>query len=239
MKKGIRWLFTVFGPLAWITQWLNDSIKTLIEQEGWNRWLAASWHPALNAAVAALSSPYTAYAGCFATGVAATLWIMKLTGGPESAKADLSLGQTLYVGEVRVSVENIAQERHSEISLRVFNGSRTPVSLSAVSGQLTFSGKGGDGKLPTPTIRSDTAAAGLPFKEWFIVLDQRIPSDEAVKLTKTLENAEVIQFDLRQLRIEVTDGSSKSLLILDGVTATRRAVAYGRIAYASAHIRLG
>jgi hypothetical protein len=72
-----------------------------------------------------------------------------------------------------------------------------------------------------------------------IVLDQRIPSADAKLLSDTLENGGIIQFDLRSLKIAVTDGIDQTTLPLAGVTVTRTRPSYGRIIYAGANMRLG
>ncbi|MDB5609828.1 MAG: hypothetical protein JWP25_6728 [Bradyrhizobium sp.] len=240
MQKIVRWLSTLLSAPALLALLFSENIKRLFDQEGWNKWLAYSWHPVLNMVIAVISTSTAAYVICFVAGVAATMWFVYLRNGKETGLIEAPLAQALYVGEMRVQVEHIAQERHSEISIRVFNGTGKAISLVGVSGQIAFSGSGGTGKLPTPTIRPDSAASVKPCEEWFILMNQRIPSDEATKLVSTLDKADTIQFDMREIKIEVSDGDRKaSLNLWGGVSASRATVSYGRVVHLTANIRLG
>jgi hypothetical protein len=239
MQKVVRWFSTLLSAPALLALLFSENIKRLFDQEGWNKWLAESWHPVLNAVIVATSSSTAKYVACFAAGVAAAMWLVYLKTSTKTAAMEVSLANALYVGEIRISVEHIAKEHHSEISLRVFNGSGKPISLVSVSGQISFSGSGGAGKLPAPTVRPDSAKSAEPYQEWFLILNQRIPSEEATKLVATLENAGTIQFDAREINIEVSDGTDKSSLTMWGVAANRTAVSYGRIVYVTGNIRGG
>jgi hypothetical protein len=242
MKRLFGWILAIFGPAALLALFFTENIKRLFEQEGWNRLLANWWHPILDSFWTAITSVYAIFFGSFLAGVAlaavaSVLWAMRRK--PKSDHAPVSLSEALYVGEIRVSVEQIKDERHSEIIMRVFNGSWSAAKVAKVSGQIKYSGKGGEGTLPTPRVRSDATIAS-PFKEGLLLLNQHVPAEDAAKLSATLEDSGTIYFDLRQLKIEVSDGTGRSysLGLWGGVTATKTAVAYGRIVPLSAAVRI-
>ncbi|MDP2412256.1 MAG: hypothetical protein Q8M26_18475 [Pseudolabrys sp.] len=119
-----------------------------------------------------------------------------------------SLQKGLYVADVRIGLKTLEKDRHTEITLRVFNGTGRVVEFSSLSGFISFypSNRKDDhlrrGVLPTPTVRSDVRRAVEPFEEWFLILAQRVPSDEADKLTSMLDANDTIIFELERLKIE-------------------------------------
>ena len=114
--------------------------------------------------------------------------------------------------------------------MRVFNGTGNVVEFYKLLGQVKFNdGNNTDpdrmGTFPPPALRSDTQRTVAPFKEWFLVLNQRVPADEADKLQKMIEADIRIHFDLRELKIEVVGQHDRNkverLPIWGGVTFSR------------------
>lgn len=135
----------------------------------------------------------------------------------------------LYVGEIRFNFADLEKDRHSELTMRVFNGTGSVVEFSSLQGQIKFSDPDntdpGMGTLPTPTLRSDTERTIAPFQEWLLILVQQVPSMEADKLQAMLKADIQIHFDLRDLTIEVAGAHDKNkverLPIWGGVTYSR------------------
>jgi hypothetical protein len=101
------------------------------------------------------------------------------------------------------------KDRHSEISMRVFNATGRVIEFSGlISGRIKFSTPNNAdpscmGDLPTPAMRPDTERTAAPLKEWLLVLTQRVPAVEADKLIAMLETDTPIHFDLTELTIGV------------------------------------
>jgi hypothetical protein len=117
-----------------------------------------------------------------------------------------SLQKSLYVGEIRFGFGDLEKDRHSEITLRVFNGSGRVVEMLGLSGHIKFNAPNNKdlarmGTLPAPTWRADTAHLVRQLEEWFLILDQRVPATEADKLLAMLAADVPIHFDLSDLSI--------------------------------------
>jgi hypothetical protein len=151
-----------------------------------------------------------------------------------------SLSVGLSVSDVRISLQDLEKERFSEISMRVFNGAGRTVEFTGLSGKISFSGAGFEsGSLPSPTLRHDTARVVLPLKEWFLILDQRVPSTEADKMIKILEANVPLLLDLSGLDLMVSArdlAAPERLPLWDGVTYTREA-GYGRLVRVTGHVQ--
>ena len=148
-----------------------------------------------------------------------------------------TLNASLNVRDIRFSFADLKEDRHSELIIRVFNGSGRVVELSNVSGQIKFAAPNNNdpfrmGVLPTPSTRPDTAKTVVQLREWILMLSQRVPNVEAVKLLRMIEGDVTINFDLSELNIEVFASgdrqTSERLPIWDGVTYNR-GVGFGRI----------
>jgi len=136
----------------------------------------------------------------------------------------------LYVCDMRFTFTGLEKDRHSELTMRVFNGTGRVVEFSSLQGQVKFSDAGNTdpdrmGTLPTPTLRSDTATTIAPFKEWLLILVQQVPAMEADKLQAMLKDDIQIHFDLKELTIEVVGDHDRNkverLPIWGGVTYSR------------------
>ena len=128
-------------------------------------------------------------------------------GTPTLTQHPPALTASLYVGEIRFTFADLAKDRHSEISMRVFNGSGRVVQLSQVSGCIKFHETNNDpkylGKLPEPTIRNDTARTVTQLNEWFLIFAQKVPAEQADTLLKMIADDVKILFDLSELKIKV------------------------------------
>jgi hypothetical protein len=151
----------------------------------------------------------------------------------------------LYVSDIRLTFASLA-ERHSEISMRVFNGTGCVVEFSGLSGRIKFTSPNSAdpscmGDLPAPSTRADMAQIVGPFKEWLVILSQRVPAAEADKLLAMLAADVPIHFDLSGLTIQVCaqDNQQKveRLPIWGGVSYSR-GNGFGQIVYLTAHVKL-
>jgi hypothetical protein len=150
----------------------------------------------------------------------------------------------LYVSDIRLTFASLA-ERHSEISMRVFNGTSRVVEFSGLSGRIKFTSPNSadpsrTGELPTPSIRADMAQTVEPFKEWLVILSQRVPAPEADKLLAMLAADIPIHFDLHGLTVEVCaqdDQQKVERLPIWGGVSYNHGSGFGQIIYATANTR--
>jgi hypothetical protein len=130
------------------------------------------------------------------------LYLPTVTTSPPTLQAGL------YVSDVRFTFADLAKDRHSELTMRAFNGTGRVVEFSSVSGQIKFNAPNNTnpaqmGTLPTPSLHPEMARVGFPLQEWFLMLSQRVPAAEADKLLTMLESDTPIQLLLNELKIEV------------------------------------
>jgi hypothetical protein len=151
----------------------------------------------------------------------------------------------LYVCDMRFTFSDLEKDRHSELTMRVFNGTGSVVEFSNLLGQVKFRAPNTTdpdrmGTLPTPTLRSDAAMTVAHLQEWFLILTQRVPGIEADKLLAMLAADIPILFDLRELTIEVVgqhDRSTVERLPIWGGVSYSRDNGFGRIAHAVVNLR--
>ena len=183
-------------------------------------------HPWLSTAIVAIVS----------AAVAGSVWWFFVTTTTEPEQAAIvptppaTIREGLNVGEIRFIFDDLKKDRHSELIMRVFNGTGNVVEFSSLQGQVTFSDADNTdpdrmGTLPTPALRADTQRTVAPSKEWFLILNQRVPAVEADKLQKLIESDIQIHFDLRELTIEVVGGHDRKKVeripLWGGVTYSR------------------
>jgi hypothetical protein len=152
----------------------------------------------------------------------------------------------LYVSDIRLTFANLVAERHSEISMRVFNGTGRVVKFSGLSGHIKFTSPNSAnpshmGDLPTPSTRADMAQIVEPFKEWLVILSQRVPATEADKLLALLAADIPIHFDLSGLTIEICAQDNQQQverLPIWGGVSYNRGNGFDQIIYGTAHIKL-
>jgi hypothetical protein len=151
----------------------------------------------------------------------------------------------LYVSDIRLTFANLA-ERHSEISMRVFNGTGRVVEFCRLSGHIKFTSPNNTdpsrkGDLPSPSMRADMAQTVGPFKEGLVILSQRVPPPEADKLLAMLATGVPIHFDLSSLTIEVCaqdEPQNVQRLPIWGGVSYSHGNGFGQIIYATAHMTL-
>ena len=151
----------------------------------------------------------------------------------------------LHVSDMRFSFTDLQKDRHSELTMRVFNGTGSVVEFYKLHGQITFNAPNNTdpsrmGTLPTPTLRSDTEKTGAQLKEWFLILTQRVPPIEADKLLALREADIRILFDLRELTIEVVgqhDRNKVERLPIWGGLSYSRDHGFAQIIYGEGNLR--
>ena len=170
------------------------------------------------------------------------------TGSKPSYEPDPLVTQTkpklesgLYVGEIRFSTGEITTDRHTEITMRVFNGTGRTVEFERVSGHITFNAPNNAdpalmGELPTPSAGSDMKLSVHPLTEWLLIFAQRIPSAEADKIVAMLERDTPIHLDLRSLAIEIKSGEERGKLPLWSGVSYNTKYGFGRIIHGVAKI---
>jgi hypothetical protein len=129
-----------------------------------------------------------------------------------------TLAAGLYVSDIRFTFADLEKDRHSEISMRVFNGTGNVVEFSSIAGHIKFSAsisadQSRMGDLPTPSPRPDMVRLAAPFQEWLLILNQRVPAAEADKLLAMLEADIPIHFDLNRLMIAVCAQDDRQIVV--------------------------
>jgi hypothetical protein len=197
----IAWFWSSYGPLGAIFAGLCAAI--LFAFAAWLAGLARqSWQTSAGApqtSAAERATPPQAEG---------QVPFQDIFGSPTITQSPPTLQASLYVGDIRFNFAELTTDRHSDLTMRVFNGSGRIVELANVSGQLKLNAPNNTdptrmGTLPTPAVRHDTARTIAQLQEWFLILSQRVPAKEADKLLAMLENKIPILFDLSELNIEV------------------------------------
>src|SRR5262249_9146779 len=100
-------------------------------------------------------------------------------------------------------------------------------------------------RLPVPTLLVDKTNLSkiIPFTEFHIVLEQRIPSGIASRMRELLDEGQSITFDFRSLEIPVqTDRDPEQRGVLPTYSLSfhkiERIIFSSRVVYVGAHIRL-
>jgi hypothetical protein len=158
-----------------------------------------------------------------------------------------ALGPDLYVSDIRFTFGELENDRHSELTIRVFNGTGHVVEVSNLSGRIKFNAPNSTdpsrmGELPTPALRPDTARTVAQSNEWFLILTQRVPAAEADKMLAMLKSDIPIHFDLSGLKIDIFAQDNRNniekLPLWHGVSYSR-GNGFGRIISAAANIVIG
>jgi hypothetical protein len=165
-------------------------------------------------------------------------------GLPTITQSAPTLAAGLYVTDIRFAFDDLEKNRRAELTMRVFNGAGRAVEFSTLSGQLTFSAPNSTdpeqkGTLPTPTLRHDVPKISYPLQEWFFILEQRVPAQEADKMIAMIAADVAIHFDLTRLDISVfPKGEPKKVerLPLWGGLSCHHGICFGRIIHAVFHI---
>jgi hypothetical protein len=208
---------------AFLTAWLVIAVCIFLTGSGVARWRQTQQIP-----------PET-------TKVGDKIYPPTVTQSPPSLKA------ALYVGEVRLTFDKIKDDRYSELTMRVFNGTGRVIEFVNLSGQIKFNAPNNKdpswmGELPTPALRPDTEKRVLQLREWFLILSQRVPGSDADKILEMLKTDTPILFDLGGLNIQIADHDKPNeierLPLWSGVSYSRNA-GFLRIVTASMNIKMG
>ncbi len=167
-------------------------------------------------------------------------------GEPMQNVAAPTLTVGLYVSDIRFNFTNL-NERHGEWSMRVFNGTGRAVEFSGLTGRIKFNAPNNTdpsckGELPEPSARADMAQTVGPFKEWLIILSQRVPAADADKLSTMLAADTRILFNLDDLTIKVCAQDARQKierLPIWGGVSYNRGFGFGQIVRATGHMTLG
>jgi hypothetical protein len=147
------------------------------------------------------------------------------------------------VADIRFTFDKLKKDRHSELSMRVFNGSGRVVEIGNVSGQIKFNARNNTdptrmGDLPTPALHPDVKRAAVQLEEWLLIFAQHVPSTEADKLLAMIRAKIPMHFELGELNIEVFPQKDRSkverLPLWDGVSY-RAGLGFGRIVATVGH----
>ncbi|WP_271612420.1 hypothetical protein, partial [Bradyrhizobium sp. CCBAU 21362] len=162
-------------------------------------------------------------------------------GGITLTQSPPSLENSVHVSNMRMTIDTIAVDRASELSMSVFNGSGRVIEFGRATGRITYRVKNGDqftseGALPTPSVDPNSARTAVQNEECYLILRQPVPQEIAAALRVRAET--MIYFDLTELQVEVcpkADPEAKEKLKLwDGITVSRGYM-FGRIKNATVH----
>jgi hypothetical protein len=140
----------------------------------------------------------------------------------------------LYVGEILAGFDKLREDYVIEISIRAYNGTGGPISLSAITGAILYTTEA----LPPAVVldRGQKTKGIQSFTEMLFVLEQRMPSQLAMKLLAALDEGKQDGLDLRQFNILISLDSSPNeierLPVFSITFKKHETIAQGRIAYA-------
>jgi hypothetical protein len=222
------------------------SLCSLTVGAGIMSWIAAQWH-----ALAAQGWAAIIIVALLCSGVilgAAALVFLSISkwqdrkNPKEEVKKAISIGELetssvsikrgLYVGEILAGFDKLQEDYVIEISIRAYNGTGGPVSLSAITGAILYATE----TLPPPVLLGGYKTKGIPsFTEMIFVLEQRVPNQLAMKLLAALAEGTPGGFDLRQFNIVLSLDSKSNdtdrLPVFSITFKKHETIAQGRIVY--------
>jgi hypothetical protein len=85
-----------------------------------------------------------------------------------------TLAAGLYVADIRFNLGTLKNDRHSELTMCVFNGTGRVIEFVKLSGRIKFSTPNNTdpnrmGELPEPSLRPDMARSVGQLQEWFVI----------------------------------------------------------------------
>ena len=137
------------------------------------------------------------------------------------ARAETTISSNaLYVGSIQALTASLAKEFVIEVQIQAFNGTRSSIAVTALQGFITGGScpaEGGSvveiGKLPVPRIKEEiwSVASIRPQAEFYIMLEQRVPSAIADRMSKVIDSGDSVQLGLNELNILIspTDNSAQ------------------------------
>jgi hypothetical protein len=161
------------------------------------------------------------------------------------AISSVSIKHGLYVGEILAGFDKLREDYVIEIGIRAYNGTGEAISLSGITGAIRFgifSMQDTYEPLP-PAVLLDRGQRtnGIPiFTEMLFILEQRMPSQSAMKLLATLDEGEIVAFDLRKfnilLSLDSNPNETERLPVFSITFQKHETIAQGRIAYLEARL---
>jgi hypothetical protein len=204
----------------WLSTWPNCSARLL---PGWYEW---GWlFPAALIAIALIAFIWPSITKRFSF-----QWPLRRKGEAEPATnreratlmPSMSLNQGLYVAEIMLSLDRLSSDRHTEISIRLYNATGRTVLIDSIVGTVSF----GIEKLPPPTLASPADGRIPPFREpYYVVLDQTMSCTDADLVLRRIEDGETVEFYFDDLNIsireEAPDSRVERLKMWDGLKIER------------------
>jgi hypothetical protein len=138
----------------------------------------------------------------------------------------------LYVGEILAGFDKLREDYVIEISIRAYNGTGEPISLSATTGAILYATEA----LPPAVLldRGQKTKGIQSFTEMLFVLEQRMPNQLAMKLLAALDEGTPGGFDLRQFNIlfslDSSPNETERLPVFSITFKKHETIAQGRIA---------
>jgi hypothetical protein len=105
-----------------------------------------------------------------------------------------SIGRNTCIGDIYVDFNRLKEDRLSEITIRVFNGTDYTIAMSDVKGGISYYAIGGFPSVEPKLLPSPTLGTLLPNRmahpgcEWIVVLNQHVPAVMADQICELLED---------------------------------------------------
>lgn len=117
--------------------------------------------------------------------------------------SSVSIKRGLYVGEILASFSKLQEDYVIELGILAYNGTGGLISLSGITGSITFNMQDTDELLPPAVLvnRGQKTKGIHTFTEMLFILEQRMPSQSALKLLAAFDGGEGGAFDLRKFNI--------------------------------------
>jgi len=149
------------------------------------------------------------------------------------AQKQADLSKALYVGRITVDAQHLAQDYYLRLAITGFNGTGAPVIIGGLGGSIRYRDLVNNqsidrGILPTPSIDTQGSynLTPTPYSEFWVVLEQRLPSTLAVPMSNSLSTKGTVQLVLSSLDIWVArqDAPEKRqrLPTWDGISCQER-----------------
>jgi hypothetical protein len=110
----------------------------------------------------------------------------------------------LYLGRITVSFVTITLERNIELNFTVFNASDMTIYIDGIAGRIIYNGRPNSGtspiSLPAPTFKPEWNREIKPKSEFYIIVDQKIPSD-LIELIEKDRQTDTILFSLDEFKL--------------------------------------
>jgi hypothetical protein len=169
-----------------------------------------------------------------------------------AVRATPDLSRALYVGRITVDVQHLAKDYYLQLTITGFNGADAPMSINGLDGfiryrELVNNQSINRGALPPSSI-DNTASYNLspgPWSEFWITLEQRVPSTVAIQMANSLSARGTVSLDLSSLNIWVAPQDQptdrRRLPIWGGVSCQERdgKVFVGKVVSVSATVTVG